>query len=99
MNNDVDVLVYGGTAAGISASLAAARAGRRTVLVERGDHLGGMVASGLGLIDVLRPHAVSGIALEFKNKVIDHYTDIGIRPAEMHRLTASRNHRRIQASD
>ena len=65
MNDDaekdaVDVLVYGGTAAGVSAALAAARAGRRTVLVERGDHLGGMVASGLGLVDVLLfPLAVS----------------------------------------
>ena len=69
-----DVVVYGATAAGIAAALAAARAGKRTVLVERGDHLGGMVSSGLGLIDVLRPHAVSGIALEFKNKVIEYYT-------------------------
>ncbi len=83
----VDVLVYGGTAAGVSAALAAARAGRRTVLVERGDHLGGMVASGLGLIDVLRPHAVSGIALEFKDKVLDHYTQTYGKNSDQLRLT------------
>ena len=91
MNDDaekdaVDVLVYGGTAAGVSAALAAARAGRRTVLVERGDHLGGMVASGLGLVDVLRPHAISGIALEFKNKVIDHYTQVYGKGSDQLRL-------------
>ena len=57
----VDVVVYGATAAGVAAAVAAARAGARTVLIERGDHLGGMVSSGLGMIDLLRPNAVDKI--------------------------------------
>ena len=81
-----DVVVYGGTAAGVVAALAAARAGRRTWLIERGDHLGGMVASGLGMIDVLRPHAVSGIALEYKNRVIEFYSQTYGEHSEQLRL-------------
>ena len=40
---DVDVLVAGGGPAGIAAALSAARAGARTVLVERYGYLGGMI--------------------------------------------------------
>ena len=74
VTEQVDVVVYGGTVAGVVAALAAARAGKRTMLIERGDHLGGMVDSGLGMIDLLRPHAVSIIELEYKNKVIEFYS-------------------------
>ncbi|MDF2662345.1 MAG: dependent oxidoreductase, partial [Paenibacillus sp.] len=34
MNEQVDLIVYGGTPAGIGAAIAAARRGRRTVLLE-----------------------------------------------------------------
>ena len=51
------VLVYGGTVAGIGAALAAARMGCQPVLIERGEHFGGMAASGLGGIDTLRDNA------------------------------------------
>lgn len=40
---DVDVLVAGGGPAGIAAALSAARAGARTMLVERYGYLGGMI--------------------------------------------------------
>jgi flavin-dependent dehydrogenase len=60
-----DVLIYGGTVAGIAAALASSRMNCSTVLVERGDHLGGMMASGLGAIDTLRDGAFGGIFREF----------------------------------
>lgn len=44
---DVDVLVVGGGAAGIAASVAAARLGARTLLVERYGAVGGMATGGL----------------------------------------------------
>jgi hypothetical protein len=44
---ECDVAVVGGGAAGIAAAVAAARCGARTVLLERGDGLGGNVAHAL----------------------------------------------------
>jgi hypothetical protein len=44
---EVDVVVVGGGPGGIGSALAAARAGARTVLVERYGHLGGMSTGGL----------------------------------------------------
>ena len=45
--DDVDLLVVGGGPAGIAASIAAARDGARTLLVERYAYLGGMATGGL----------------------------------------------------
>jgi ribulose 1,5-bisphosphate synthetase/thiazole synthase len=41
-----DVIVYGGTAAGVVAAYAAAKEGKSVLLVEPGLHLGGMVSGG-----------------------------------------------------
>ena len=51
--SETDVLVAGGGIAGISAALAAARCGKRTLLVEREFALGGMAT--LGLITIYLP--------------------------------------------
>ena len=43
-----DVVVIGGTPAGISAAIAAAREGASVLLVEPSQHLGGLMTGGLG---------------------------------------------------
>lgn len=62
-----DVVVYGATPAGITAALAAARAGRDVVLAEPSRRLGGMMTGGLAKTDVgdapVKP--IGGIAAEF----------------------------------
>ena len=82
-----DVVVYGGAIAGVSAAIAAARAGCRTVLIERGDHLGGMTASGLGSIDTLRDNAFGGIFHEFLTRVRQYYFHTYGKYSEQYRLT------------
>jgi flavin-dependent dehydrogenase len=82
-----DVLVYGGTVAGIAAAIAAARMGCSVVLVERGDHIGGMTASGLGSIDTTRPSAFGGIFVEFVDRVRRHYIETYGPQSEQYRLT------------
>ena len=47
MFRETDVLVVGGGPAGISAAIAAARAGARTTLLERYGHLGGLATGGM----------------------------------------------------
>ncbi len=71
-----EVLVYGGTAGGVAAASAAARAGCDVLLVESGAHIGGMMASGLGAIDLLRFNAVGGIFRELLDKVRHFYDGI-----------------------
>ena len=44
---EVDVLVAGGGLGGVSAAIAAARAGARTLLVERNGFLGGVATAGM----------------------------------------------------
>ena len=52
-----DVLVIGGGPAGVAAAIAAGRAGAKTVLVERYNHLGGLWTGGL-VLPLLSTHAV-----------------------------------------
>ena len=54
---ETEVLVVGGGPAGVSAAIAAARNGAKTVLVERYGHLGGMATGGLV---ILIPHLSDG---------------------------------------
>jgi hypothetical protein len=55
--HEAEVLVVGGGPAGIGAAVAAARNGAHTVLVERYNHLGGMLTGGLV---ILIPHMSAG---------------------------------------
>jgi hypothetical protein len=68
-----EVLVAGGTAAGVCAAVAAARHGAQVVLLEPGRHLGGMVSGGLGYTDVGDVRVLGGMAAEFRRAVADHY--------------------------
>jgi hypothetical protein len=68
-----DVVVYGGTAGGVIAAVAAAREGLKTALLEPGGHLGGMVSGGLGWTDYGKKEVIGGYALEFYYRVGRHY--------------------------
>jgi hypothetical protein len=60
-----DVVVYGATAAGVIAAVAAAREGARVALLEPGQHVGGMVSGGLGWTDFGNKSVIGGMSLEF----------------------------------
>ena len=69
-----DVLVYGGTAGGAAAAVAAARGGMDVVLVEPGQHIGGMLSGGLGRTDMDRQqHVIGGMARDFFVEAGRHY--------------------------
>ncbi|HEY0941960.1 MAG TPA: FAD-dependent oxidoreductase [Steroidobacter sp.] len=69
----VDVLVYGGTAAGVIAAYTAKQYGRSVLLIEPGRHLGGMSSGGLGYTDIGNKHAVTGLGLDFYRRVGHYY--------------------------
>ncbi|MGH9327204.1 MAG: FAD-dependent oxidoreductase [Terriglobia bacterium] len=68
-----DVVVYGATAAGVIAAVAAARQGANVALLEPGTHLGGMISGGLGHSDVGRAETIGGLSREFFERVGRHY--------------------------
>jgi len=68
-----DLVVYGGTSAGIAAAIQAARMGKSVVLVEPSLRLGGLTSGGLGQTDIGNKDAIGGIAREFYARIADHY--------------------------
>ncbi|MEZ0296582.1 MAG: FAD-dependent oxidoreductase [Candidatus Methylacidiphilales bacterium] len=69
LNIDVDVCIYGGTSAGVTAAVQARRSGLSVVVLHSGAFLGGLSAGGLGFTDVGNQRAVGGIAREFYKRV------------------------------
>ncbi len=68
-----DVVVYGGTAAGISAAIQTSRMGKSVALIEPSERLGGMTTNGLGQTDIGNKQAIGGIAREFYRRIRLHY--------------------------
>ena len=68
-----DVVIYGGTSAGITAALQTARLGRTALLIEPTQHLGGLTTGGLGATDIGNKRAIGGMAREFYGRIWEHY--------------------------
>lgn len=69
-----ELVVVGGTPAGIMAAIAAARAGLTKILIlERTTHIGGLPANGLGATDIATKGGTGGLFMEFVNNIKAHY--------------------------
>jgi hypothetical protein len=69
------VVVYGGTSAGVAAAIQAARMGKSVVLVSPNQRLGGLTTNGLGATDSGNKAVIGGIAREFYQRLKKHYDD------------------------
>jgi hypothetical protein len=68
-----DVVVYGGTPAGIVAAVTAAGEGVSVALLEPTQHLGGMASGGLGHTDIGNAGTIGGHSRTFFERVGKHY--------------------------
>ena len=68
-----DIVVYGGTSAGVIAACKAARLGLSVILVSKDIHLGGMSSSGLSLTDVNDDRTIGGMAKEYYLRGLIYY--------------------------
>jgi hypothetical protein len=68
-----ELLVYGGTAAGVMTAYSAAKQGLRVTLLEPGSHLGGMVTGGLSATDVGHYQIIGGYVRDFYLRAASHY--------------------------
>ncbi len=70
-----DVVIYGGTAAGVVAGVQARRMGKTALIVGPDVHLGGLTAGGLGWTDSGNKGVVGGISREFYQRIKEYYDD------------------------
>lgn len=70
-----DLVVFDSTPAGITAAIAASRAGRSALIVSEWNHVGGMQTSGLGNTNAGQRATVGGLAREFHERVLRWYRD------------------------
>ena len=61
-----DVVVYGGTASGVSAACTAARLGKKAAVAEFGAHIGGLTSGGLGWTDIGNKAAIGGFSRDLQ---------------------------------
>ncbi|MEV6104260.1 FAD-dependent oxidoreductase [Streptomyces sp. NPDC051940] len=87
MPTSADLVVYGGTSAGIMAAVQMRRSGGSVVLLEPGDFLGGLTASGLGYTDKGNTASIGGIAAEFYRRVYAKYNGTTLKPTSPARFT------------
>ena len=74
-DQDHDLVVVGGTPAGIAFAVRSAREGARVLLVHHTGHLGGMLANGLGVWDTRYDRKRAPIYDEVRASILAHYRD------------------------
>lgn len=70
---EAEIVIYGGTSAGIIAGIQARRMGREVIVIESSDHVGGLTTGGLGQTDIGNKHIIGGISREFYQGIRKHY--------------------------
>ena len=71
----VDLVVYGGTSAGIAAAVQAKRMGKSVIVIQPSQRVGGLTTGGLGQTDIGNKSAIGGIAREFYEDIATYYQD------------------------
>ena len=73
--NTYDIVIYGGTSAGVTAAIQASRMGKSVVLIEPTKRIGGLTTGGLGQTDIGNKQAIGGISREFYQNIRTYYAD------------------------
>ncbi|MCB1225295.1 MAG: FAD-dependent oxidoreductase [Verrucomicrobiales bacterium] len=68
-----DVVIYGGTAAAVTAAVQAKKMGKSVIIVSPDKHLGGLTSGGLGWTDSGNKTVIGGLAREFYHRLWQHY--------------------------
>ena len=70
---EFDLVVYGGTSAGVIAAVQAKRLGKSVVIVGPDRHLGGLSSGGLGFTDTGNKAVIGGLSREFYHRIWRQY--------------------------
>ena len=69
----VDICIYGGTSSGVMAAYTARKAGKKVLLVEPTDRVGGLTTGGLGATDIGNPYIMKGYTYDFYKRIGQYY--------------------------
>lgn len=72
---EYDLVIYGGTSAGVIAAVQAKRMGYSAVVVGPDVHLGGLTSGGLGWTDSGNKQVIGGLARDFYHRIWRRYQD------------------------
>lgn len=72
---DRDLVIYGGSSAGIVAGIQALAMGKSVVVIEPGKREGGLTTGGLGQTDIGNKQVIGGLSREFYQRIASHYAD------------------------
>ena len=70
-----DLVVYGGTSAGVTAAVQMAREGKTAIIIEPSQHVGGLTSGGLGATDSGNKEVIGGMSREFYQRLHQHYSE------------------------
>lgn len=73
--NNYDIIIYGGTSAGIASAIQSSRMGKSVAIIEPSSRLGGLSTGGLGQTDIGNKHVIGGISREFYRNIKTYYQD------------------------
>lgn len=73
VTHTADICIYGATSSGVIAAYAAARCGNSVILIEPGKWIGGLTTGGLGKTDSGIKEAITGLSLQFYQRVAQKY--------------------------
>lgn len=74
--NRADVIIYGGTSAGIAAAIEVDRIGKTVIVIEPSSRIGGLSTGGLGQTDIGNKQVIGGISLEFYKNIKKYYQNL-----------------------
>jgi hypothetical protein len=70
-----DIVIYGGTSAGIVAGIQARAMGKSVIVIEPSKREGGLTTGGLGQTDIGNKQVIGGLSREFYRRIARHYAD------------------------
>ncbi|MGV3532570.1 MAG: FAD-dependent oxidoreductase, partial [Chthoniobacteraceae bacterium] len=72
---EYDLVVYGGTSAGIIAAVQAKQMGKTVIVVSPDKRLGGLSSGGLGFTDTGNKAVIGGLSRDFYHRIWKHYNE------------------------
>jgi len=79
-----DICIYGGTSAGVISAVSADWLGKKTLIIEPSNHLGGLSVGGLGETDIGNKYAVTSISRDFYRQLGKYYGEFEMWKFEPH---------------